>query len=163
MSRLDRLSDSRSDHIGSVLDRLIGGDAPLPPEAGHGSADCLVRALGRDLEWLLNGRQPDRGAFSPDDGRDVLAWGLPDLTELDLAREPDQLRLARWVAAAIAHFEPRLQHVRVEPVAASGRSLSRTTLRVEATLRLVTGAQPLTFDTIVSWPDRRIAVREEGT
>ncbi len=143
--------------VGSVLDRLLGGDAIITTDPLAG----VVAALRRDVEWLLNGRRNVRAGAADAAPAGVVDWGLPDLCETDLARDADRLRVARWIAAALAAFEPRLRRVTVVPDSDADQP-GRAKFRIEATLDVPPLPRDLTFDTVVCWPDRHIALREAG-
>ena len=69
----------------------------------------------------------------------------------------DQLRLE--IEETIRRFEPRLAHVRVEPVE-RGNSLEATLrLRIEAMLRAEPAPEPIAFDTLVDATTAEVVVR----
>jgi type VI secretion system protein ImpF len=77
-----------------------------------------------------------------------LSYGLPDLGHLN-PNSPDQRQLLqRFVEQAIAHFEPRLEQVRVTALAPDqdGRGLRMT---IQALLRVAPAPVPVSFDTLV--------------
>lgn len=152
--------DSDGDHPGpvpSILDRLIDGEHEIgrPDLAG-----AAIDALRRDLEWLLNSRREVTDDAAADRlAAGIVDWGLPDLCEIDLARDADRQRLARWITAALIAFEPRLLNVVVVPDPDADRP-GRTRLRIEASLDIAPAPRALAFDTLISWPDRHIALHE---
>ncbi|MFZ4408570.1 MAG: type VI secretion system baseplate subunit TssE [Paracraurococcus sp.] len=93
-----------------LFDRL----AAAAPPAG------LRASVQRELEALLNTRLPltlDEAAALP---AGVLTYGLPDLSAFPMGQEAARVRLARYLEAAVAVFEPRLAGPRVEVVVDSG-------------------------------------------
>ena len=84
----------------SVFDRLIDDDAKVRAEAPltrSQSLRVLKAALRRDLEWLLNTRQPLDAP--PEQAqelvRSVYNYGLPDITSMSLSSMDERNRLMR--------------------------------------------------------------------
>ena len=93
----------------------------------------LKRAVQRDLEILLNSRNPfsDLSTAFQEAGHSVLTYGLPDFSSLNVASPADQNRLRQMIENTIRVFEPRLDRRdrrpatgvgnRALPLPASGR------------------------------------------
>jgi type VI secretion system protein ImpF len=138
----------------SALDRLID----LEPESRmenplsrKQSERLLLKAVRRDLEWLLNSR---RIAEPPDEAlkevnRSVYVYGLPDLSSLTMATAADRNRLVRQILSTINLFEPRLINVRLVMVETADPSKKDVRLRIEAMLRMDPVPVPVTFDTVI--------------
>jgi type VI secretion system protein ImpF len=138
--------------VPSLLDRLIeprGDEPPLRPMQGQTLSE-LEEAVRRDVQELLNTRQSVLEPYPEDSelARSLLSYGLPDLGHLN-PNSPDQRQLLqRFVEQAIAHFEPRLEQVRVTALAPDqdGRGLRMT---IQALLRVAPAPVPVSFDTLV--------------
>ena len=70
----------------------------------------LKSAVRRDLEWLLNAREPVQ---PPPEGaaqleKSMYCFGLPDLCSMNLGSPKNRDDLARLMETMIAIFEPRL-------------------------------------------------------
>lgn len=132
----------------SLLDRLIDEEPGSPPERPPFRAQTrgeYGRSIQRDLYWLLNTRNMARvHEASPEEGRSVLEYGLPDFTHLAPGSWDDRQRLARNIKEAIDAFEPRLnvRRVMVEPVEGQHRSL---TAYIEALLLGDSVPEPVSF------------------
>lgn len=137
----------------SLLDRLMD-DAPELTQPERDTAIDLQgfkAAVARDLEMLLNQRQPPAPVWLGDfpASRDsVLGYGVPDLSSMSLNNPLDRDRLRTGLAQAIARHEGRLKHVRVslEPSAQFDRNLR---FRVDAVLELHPLRQPVWFDAML--------------
>src|SRR5687767_11599797 len=89
----------------SVLDRLIDKEPRVssePPAARSAQLSGLKEAVKRDLEWLLNTKQPivRLPAGRNELERSLLAYGLPDFTTASLSTNRDQDRLRRTIQQA---------------------------------------------------------------
>jgi type VI secretion system protein ImpF len=137
----------------SVLDRLIDYEPENSREllsSRTKSLRHLKECVQRDLEWLLNTRQPTTEL--PRDMKEltnsVAAYGLPDFTAVSIKSSANQNRLRRALEAAISTFEPRLEDVRVtiEPIREGETALH---FRIDARLRVEPAPEPITFDTVL--------------
>lgn len=137
----------------SVLDRLLDDEpdrAQEPTLDWHKQLRELKRAVGRDLEALLNTRQ-EAGSDVPDiykeARRSLLTYGLPDFSGLILS-SPDDCRLVRQaVERAIKEFEPRLE---VKVFMDDPRSVDRALhFRIEGILKVEPTPEPVTFDAVL--------------
>ena len=97
----------------SVFDRLIDQDPKVRAEAAptrQQSLRELKAALRRDLEWLLNTRQP---LDAPPEGATELphslcAYGLPDITSMGVSSLEDRKKAIPMI--------PRVARPRKDPV-----------------------------------------------
>ena len=97
----------------SVLDRLMAVEEW--PATRSQSLRFFKEALKRDLEWLLNTRQPPIPELVeyPLAKTSVINFGLPDITSLGLSSASDHSRLRKAIEVCLRNFEPRLMDVRV--------------------------------------------------
>jgi type VI secretion system protein ImpF len=97
----------------SLVDRLVDRDDW--PETRAASISMYRDSLKRDVEWLLNTRQPVIPALDsyPATAASVLNFGLPDLHSFDgsAGKEHDVLTVA--LEKCIRTFEPRINRPRV--------------------------------------------------
>ncbi|HEX2799445.1 MAG TPA: type VI secretion system baseplate subunit TssE [Thermoanaerobaculia bacterium] len=146
----------------SVLDRLVDfePEAKAEPPASRSKALRQVKqALRRDLEWLLNTRRvlevPEDLPFVSDS---ILAYGLPDFTNLSVKNAEDQHDLTRALEATLKRFEPRLEDVVVSVASAS--VLERAfRFKIEARLRIDPVPEPISFDTTLQIGSGNFAVK----
>lgn len=84
-------------------------------------------SVKRDLEWLLNTRQvvDDRLPFYPEVSRSVYAYGLPDITSINVGAVHDQNELLRRMERCIEFFDKRLTktEIMLEPMVGLNRVL----------------------------------------
>ena len=84
-------------------------------------------SVKRDLEWLLNTRQvvDDRLPFYPEVSRSVYAYGLPDITSINVGAIHDQNELLRRMERCIEFFDKRLTRTEItlEPMVGLNRVL----------------------------------------
>jgi type VI secretion system protein ImpF len=149
--------------VPSVLDRLIDREPKVSRDGEPTrteSVTSLKRAVQRDLDHLLNTRNPyaDLPAAFAETSRSVLAYGLPDFTALNLSSPRSQARLRQLVEITIRTFEPRLAGVSVTLVPTDGteRSIS---LRVDARLVIDPAPEPIAFDIVMPLLTRSYEVR----
>src|SRR5581483_8672925 len=79
------------------------------------SVRFFKEALKRDLEWLLNTRQPPLPEVTeyPAARASIVNFGLPDITAMGLSSASDHRQLRLAIEACLRNFEPRLMDVRV--------------------------------------------------
>jgi type VI secretion system protein ImpF len=148
----------------SVLDRLVDfePEAKTEPPASRSKALRQVKqALRRDLEWLLNTRRafevPDELPLLADS---LLAYGLPDFSNVSVKDASDQSNLTRALETALRRFEPRLEDVVVSVANAS--ALERAfRFKIEARLRVDPVPEPISFDTTLQLGSGNFAVKGE--
>ncbi len=151
----------------SVLDRLIDEEPQRRAEAPltrPQSLRALKASLRRDLEWLLNTRQPlDAAEYTSKDLQgSVYDYGLPDITSLSLRSAKDQGRLLRTIESTIALFEPRLQGVRVS-LQSMGDNTRSLHFLIEGMLRIDPAPEPIYFDTVLETSTGEYEVKGEGS
>jgi len=137
----------------SVLDRLIDYEPEVSREAVASRSKNLrqlKQSVRRDLEWLLNTRQLVGGIPSElkETKKSVLAFGLPDFTNLTIDSADDQKLVKHEIEEAVKNFEQRLEGVAVsvEPIDSLQRILR---FRIDARLKIDPAPEPVTFDTVL--------------
>jgi type VI secretion system protein ImpF len=139
----------------SVLDRLIDrepGNQNEPPLTRPQSVRMLRQAVRRDLEWLLNSRRNPEPAGPEYEHleRSLYNYGLPDITSLQWGSTRDRARLAQMLETAIAHYEPRLDRVRVIALdAGTGGSIQVLRFQIEGMLKMDPSPEHISFDTVL--------------
>jgi type VI secretion system protein ImpF len=132
----------------SVLDRLMAVEEW--PSTRSQSVRFFREALKRDVEWLLNTRQPplEQLAEFPAAKDTVINFGLPDITSLSLSSAADQYALRMAIAGCLRLYEPRLMDVHVT---LEGSDLADRRLRfhIEGNLRLDPAPEEISFDTVL--------------
>ncbi len=132
----------------SVLDRLMAVDEW--PATRSQSVRFFREALKRDVEWLLNTRQPPLPELAsfPAAKASVINYGLPDITALGLLSASDHHLLRAAMAGCLRIFEPRLTDVHVT---LEGSDLADRRLRfhIEGNLRLDPSPEEIAFDTVL--------------
>ncbi len=132
----------------SVLDRLTAAD-DWPATRAH-SVRFMKDALRRDMEWLLNTRQPPIPGMEHFQmaRKSVIHYGLMDTSTLSLSSSNDHRRLQLAVQECITNYEPRLKdvHVRVGQDASEKRQLR---FHIEAQIRLDPAPEEISFDTVL--------------
>ena len=136
----------------SVLDRLIDPELKVPglPLSRSRSLQKLRDAVRRDLEWLLNTRQPVEVAPEGSQLQNSLyMYGLPDITSRSTKDSRDRQFLTQSIETAIARFEPRLMNVRVALVNTEGEKMPLLRFVIEGLLRLDPNPEQVSFDTLL--------------
>ena len=132
----------------SVLDRLMNVEEW--PATRSQSLRYFKEALKRDLEWLLNTRQPPMPELAqyPLAKASVINFGLPDITSLGLSSASDHVRLRKAIESCLRNFEPRLMDVRVT---LEGSDLTDRRLRfhIEGNMKLDPAPEEISFDTVL--------------
>ncbi len=132
----------------SVLDRLMAVEEW--PSTRSQSVRFFREALKRDVEWLLNTRQPplEELAEYPAAKDTVINFGLPDISSLSLSSAADQYALRMAIAGCLRLYEPRLTDVHVT---LEGSDLMDRRLRfhIEGNLRLDPAPEEISFDTVL--------------
>jgi len=97
----------------SLIDRLV--DQEEWPETRAASISMYRESLKRDVEWLLNTRQPVIPELEsyPATAASVLNYGLPDLHSFGGSAGKDQNALTSALEKCIRTFEPRINLPRV--------------------------------------------------
>ena len=132
----------------SVLDRLMSVEEW--PATRAQSLRYFKDALKRDLEWLLNTRQPpipELGDY-PLARASVINYGLPDITSMGLASASDHSRLRKAIETCLRNFEPRLMDVRVTLEGADTAD-RRLRFHIEGSMKLDPAPEEIAFDTVL--------------
>jgi type VI secretion system protein ImpF len=138
----------------SVFDRLIDHDTKVRAEAPLTRLQSmreLKAALRRDLEWLLNTRQP---LDAPPEGaselvRSLYNYGLPDITSMSVSSLDDRKKLARIMETALLNFEPRLANPKVKFVQTGEGKTHMLRFVIEGLLKIDPAPEYVTFDTVL--------------
>lgn len=132
----------------SILDRLTSVEDW--PATRSQSVRFFKEALKRDLEWLLNTRQPPMPELAayPAAKASMLNYGLPDITALGLASASDHRQLRLAIEACLRNFEPRLMDVRVS-LEDSGMLDRRLRFHIEGLMKLDPAPEEISFDTVL--------------
>jgi type VI secretion system protein ImpF len=150
----------------SVLDRLIDAEPKSAVEGPMTRAESLRRhkaAVRRDLEWLLNAREPVQ---PPPEGagqleKSVYCFGLPDLCSMNLASVKNRSDLARLMESLIAVFEPRLLGTKVSLAPADPGPLPHLRFIIEGLLAIDPMPEHVSFDTLLDVSGGEYHVRGE--
>jgi type VI secretion system protein ImpF len=96
-----------------LIDRLV--DRQPWPETRTASINMYRESLKRDVEWLLNTRQPVIPELEsyPAAAASVLNYGLPDIHSFDGSAGKEQNALTVALEKCIRTFEPRITQPRV--------------------------------------------------
>jgi type VI secretion system protein ImpF len=132
----------------SVLDRLMTVEDW--PSTRTQSVRFFKEALRRDLEWLLNTRQPplpQLAAYTAAKAT-VINYGLPDITSLGLMSAADHRSLRVAIEQCLRNFEPRLTDVRVT-LEESDTVDRRLRFHIEGNMKLDPAPEEITFDTVL--------------
>ena len=138
----------------SLLDRLIDEEPKSSQEAAMTRSESLRRlkaGVRRDLEWLLNVRQPVQ---DPPEGateleKSVYCFGLPDIVSLNLGNTRNRANLARKMELTIGLFEPRLMGVKVSLAPVPKGALPQLHFVIEGLLAIDPMPEQVSFDTVL--------------
>jgi type VI secretion system protein ImpF len=134
-SLIDRLSeeDLPGDRFDLELAEATGktGEIKIRRKASNAQRREAINrhkdSVKRDLEWLLNTRQvvDDRLPLYPEVSRSVYAYGLPDITSINVSAIHDQSELLRRMERCIEFFDKRLTktEITLEPLIGLNRML----------------------------------------
>ena len=142
----------------SVLDRLTAVEEW--PATRTQSLRFFKDALRRDLEWLLNTRQPPLPQLSayPLARTSIVNFGLPDMTSLGLTSASDHRQLRLAIEACVRAFEPRLASVRVS-IDDTDRGDRRLRFHIEGLMKLDPAPEEITFDTVLELASGEYSVK----
>ncbi len=120
------------------------------PATRSQSLRYFKEALKRDLEWLLNTRQPPIPELVdyPLAKASVINFGLPDITSLGLSSASDHGRLRKAIETCLRNFEPRLMDVRVT-LEGSDTADRRLRFHIEGNMKLDPAPEEISFDTVL--------------
>jgi type VI secretion system protein ImpF len=117
-------------------------------------------SVKRDLEWLFNTRQTfdnriDEYTELPSS---VYAYGLPDITSVNIGSVNDQRKLAELMKRSLRLFERRLTDVAIDfqPVIGGGRSLQ---FIISGILQMDPAPEEVRIDTILDSTSARYEVK----
>ncbi len=132
----------------SVLDRLM--EVEDWPSTRSQSTRYFRDALKRDLEWLLNTRQPPMPELASYPGAkiSVINYGLPDISSLGLNNASDHRALRLAIEACLRNYEPRLMNVRVS-LEGSDTVDRRLRFHIEGSMKLDPAPEEIAFDTVL--------------
>jgi type VI secretion system protein ImpF len=132
----------------SVLDRLMTVEDW--PTTRSQSLRYFKEALKRDLEWLLNTRQPPIPELAnyPQAKASVINFGLPDISSLGLSSASDHGRLRKAIETCLRNFEPRLMDIRVT-LEGSDTIDRRLRFHIEGNMKLDPAPEEISFDTVL--------------
>ncbi len=134
----------------SLLDRLIDPDSDVSREQHGYSVAQMIAAVHRDLEELLNTRQTSAGlpADCVEVQRSVVAYGMPDLTNIPALSASQRAQIGRILEAIILRYEPRLRDVKATLLDPRQEIQRTVKFRIEARLS-VEPAPEIAFDTVL--------------
>ncbi len=150
LSLIDRLSladsDSPSDGPFTLRDR--------PGDTGKIHYRDVIRrykdSVKRDLEWLLNTRRvfDDRVDDFPELSTSVFAYGLPDISSVNVGSTKDQNRLLRLMEKSLEIFDHRLKdiHIEFEPSPGGVKSLQ---FKISGILLMDPAPEEILIDTVL--------------
>jgi type VI secretion system protein ImpF len=132
----------------SVLDRVMTVEEW--PSTRSQSLRFYKDALRRDLEWLLNTRQPPMPQLQsyPAAKASVINYGLPDITSLGLMSAADHRTLRMAIEQCLRNFEPRLTDVHVT-LEESDTVDRRLRFHIEGNMKLDPAPEEISFDTVL--------------
>jgi type VI secretion system protein ImpF len=132
----------------SILDRLT--DYEEWPTTRSQSTRLFRDGLKRDLEWLLNTRQPPLPeiAAMPGAKASVINYGLPDISSLGFNSAADQRSLRIAIETCLRNYEPRLMDVRVT-LESSEAVDRRLRFHIEGNMKLDPAPEEIAFDTVL--------------
>lgn len=132
----------------SVLDRLMAVEDW--PQNRAQSIRFFKEALKRDLEWLLNTRQPPIPGLDKFPGikGTVIDYGLPDISSMGLTSASDHRLLRLAMEACLRYYEPRLMNARVS-LEDSDKVDRRLRFHIEATMKVDSAPEEIVFDTVL--------------
>jgi len=132
----------------SILDRITAVEDW--PATRSQSLRFFKESLKRDLEWLLNTRQPPLPELAdyPLAKASVVNYGLPDITSLGLSSASDHRRLRVAIDTCLKNFEPRLMDVRVT-LQGSDTTDRRLRFHIEGNMKLDPAPEEISFDTVL--------------
>lgn len=151
----------------SVLDRLIDHEPKQSEELPVSRAESVRRfkeGVRRDLEWLLNTRQPvvTLGEDSELE-TSLLAYGLPDVTSFSVRSVHDRQRLTESIQDVIQRFEPRITNTKINLVSGGDEKLPRLTFVIEGALRMDPGAEYVSFNTVLDLANKEYKIEGEAS
>lgn len=155
LSLVDRLSLEGSDLAEDVHDRT-----ELEKIRRRDTIKRYKDSVKRDLEWLFNTRSTFdyRLEGYPQVERSVYAYGLPDITSVNIGSVNDQRKLVEVMKESLRLFERRLSDVAIEfePLVGGNRSLQ---FRISAILLMDPAPEEVCIDTVLDSTSSRYEVK----
>jgi type VI secretion system protein ImpF len=132
----------------SILDRLM--EVEDWPATRSQSTRFFRDGLKRDLEWLLNTRQPPipELASKPGAKASVINYGLPDISSLGLTNAADHRTLCTAIEVCLRNYEPRLMDIHVT-LEGSDTTDRRLRFHIEGNMKLDPAPEEISFDTVL--------------
>ncbi len=150
----------------SVLDRLIDDDIRKFGELHLTRSQSMRKlrdAVRRDLEWLLNTRQPVSPAAQGTEVYDSLyMYGLPDITSIGVRSIRDRQALTQVIQATVSKFEPRIANVRVSLVSGTEEKTPSLHFVIEGLLRVYPDPEHVSFNGTLELSSGEYKVRGEA-
>jgi type VI secretion system protein ImpF len=150
----------------SLVDRLSREDSNLPERAQleklhHRDAVKQHKdSVKRDLEWLFNTRRTFDYRINeyPQIGSSVYAYGLPDITSVNVGSGDDQRKLLDVMKESLELFEKRLTDVVIDcqPAVGGSRSLQFT---ISGVLLMDPAPEEVKIDTILDSSSAKYEVK----
>ncbi len=117
-------------------------------------------SVKRDLEWLLNTRRTFDYRIDryPQIESSVYAYGLPDITSVNVGSVNDQRKLVDLMKESLRLFERRLTNVSIDfdPVAGGNRLLQ---FRISGVLMMDPAPEEVCIDTVLDAASARYEVK----
>ena len=132
----------------SLIDRLV--DHGQWPETRAASISMYRESIKRDLEWLLNTRQPPLPQLGgrTTAAKTVINYGLPDISSLGMSNAADHRALRLAIEECLHNFEPRLMDIRVT-LQGSDTADRRLRFHIEGNMKLDPAPEEISFDTVL--------------
>ena len=132
----------------SILDSLMNVEDW--PTTRSQSTRFFRDALKRDLEWLLNTRQPPVAEMADYAAAraTVINYGLPDISSLGFSNASDHRALRIAIETCLRNYEPRLIDVRVT-LEGSDTPDRRLRFHIEGNMKLDPAPEEISFDTVL--------------
>jgi type VI secretion system protein ImpF len=131
----------------SLIDRLA--NVEKWPTTRKDSESMYRKSLKRDVEWLLNTRQPllpELEAY-PVAAASVVNFGLPDIQGFNGSDGRDKNALSASLLKTIRTFEPRIKQPRVYMLRTDATSRSLR-FHIEGQISFENMQEEITFDTV---------------
>ncbi len=131
----------------SLVDRL--GNVEAWPTTRRASESMYRESLKRDVEWLLNTRQPLMPELEahPVAAASVVNFGLPDIQQFNGSDGRDKNALSAMLLKTIRTFEPRIKQPRVYMMRSDATSRSLR-FHIEGQISFENMEEEITFDTV---------------
>ncbi len=120
------------------------------PKTRKESMDRYRDGLRRDLEWMLNTRQPHLRILNefPQTAKSVFNYGFPDLQSFDGAQGRDQDAVSTALERVIRNLEPRIESPRVY-LTRNDKLARSLKFHIEGKIRYDDTREDVNFDTVL--------------